>query len=212
MDAIVGVLALQGGFASHTAVLARLGATVHEVRVEQDLAGCDALVIPGGESTTLTRLLMEPNTGYGTGTPWKSGRLFGALREFARTRPTMGTCAGLIMLARPSLDERVVPLDVLPVSVERNAYGRQTESFIERIPLRFPGAGSEPYPATFIRAPKIVAMDGGVETLATARDAEGVENPVMVRYKKILALSFHPELTPQDARIHAYFLSMLGNL
>ncbi len=212
MNAKVGILALQGGFASHAAVLARLGASVREVRVERDLEGCDALVIPGGESTTLTRLLMEPNTGYGTLTPWKPSRLFGALREFARERPTMGTCAGLIMLARPSPDERVVPLDVLPVTVERNAYGRQTESFIERIPLRFPGAGDEPYPATFIRAPKIVAMESGVETLATARDASGAESPVMVRHGKILALSFHPELTPSDARIHAYFLSLVGNL
>jgi pyridoxal 5'-phosphate synthase pdxT subunit len=204
-NTIVGVLALQGGYASHIAVLRALGADAREVRTERDLAPCASLVIPGGESTVLTKLLMLRGTGPGTGRPWERSPLFDAIRAFALERPVMGTCAGLIMLARPCGDERVVSLDVLPVTVERNAYGRQTESFIERIPLD-PTFGDDgaPYPATFIRAPRIVSIDEGVAVLARARTGE----PVMVRKGNILALTFHPELTPKDARVHAYFLAM----
>lgn len=216
MNDIIGVLALQGGYASHIAVLRALGADAREVRTERDLAPCQALVIPGGESTVLTKLLMMSGTGPGTGRAWERSTLFGALRAFALEKPVMGTCAGLIMLARPCLDERVVSLDVLPVSVERNAYGRQTESFIERIALdpAFGGAhdNSAPYPATFIRAPRITAIGEGVTVLArasTTRDggvSDGKGEPVMVRKGTILALTFHPELTPKDTRIHEYFL------
>ena len=131
----VGVLALQGAFAQHKRVLEALGVGTREVRTMGELVECDALVIPGGESTVLTRHLMEPGTGYGTSTPWKPLPLFGALRDFARTKPVMGTCAGLIILARDCGDERVVPLEALPVTVERNAYGRQTESFVRNIAL-----------------------------------------------------------------------------
>lgn len=209
MNDIIGVLALQGGYASHIAVLRALGADAREVRTERDLAPCDSLVIPGGESTVLTKLLMRPGTGPGTGRAWERSTLFDALRAFAQEKPVMGTCAGLIMLARPCLDERVVSLDVLPVTVERNAYGRQTESFVERIELD-PAFGDArdgdlaPYPATFIRAPRIVSVDEGVTVLALTHAGE----PVMVRKGNILALTFHPELTPSDMRIHDYFLAM----
>lgn len=206
MKHTIGVLALQGGFASHIAVLESLGAHAIEIREEKDLAPCDGLVIPGGESTVLTKLLMIPGTGPETGTPWKPSAFHAALRDFALTRPVMGTCAGLIMLARPSGDERVVPLDVLPVSVSRNAYGRQTESFIGDVELSLSGGanGTKPYAATFIRAPRIVELDPEVRVLAR-RGAE----PVMVQWRNILALAFHPELTPSDTRIHEYFLSLL---
>jgi 5'-phosphate synthase pdxT subunit len=172
-------------------------------------------VIPGGESTVLTRLLMKAGTGPGCGAPWEPLPFHGAIRAFAQANPVMGTCAGLIMLARPCGDERVVPFDVLPVTVERNAYGRQTESFIEGIELDFPDAGlpkgnetAKPYPATFIRAPKITAVAEGVSVLARAKNASGGSDPVLVRHGLILGLTFHPELTPDDTRIHEYFLAM----
>lgn len=221
MKHIIGVLALQGGFASHAAVLSSLGQEAREVRTAKDLEQCEGLVIPGGESTVLTKLLMKSDTGPAFGTPWEPGPLFIAIGEFVKTKPVMGTCAGLIMLARDSGDERVVPLGAIPVTVERNAYGRQTESFIEPIELDIPhgdakkiaigtaqnAAERKPYPATFIRAPKITEIASGVEILARARNANGSFDPVMVRYKNILGLSFHPELTPADTRVHEYFLS-----
>lgn len=205
MKHTIGVLALQGGFASHIAVLESLGANAKEVREEKDLALCDGLVIPGGESTALTKHLMLPGGGPETGKPWEPSQFYTALREFALTHPVMGTCAGLIMLARPCGDERVVPLDVLPVSVSRNAYGRQTESFIGNVELNLPGLpdGDKPYAAMFIRAPRIVDLDPEVCVLAR----RGKE-PVMVQWRKILALAFHPELTPSDTRIHEYFLTL----
>lgn len=210
MKPTIGVLALQGGYAKHIEVLASLGAATREVRTAGDLAPCDALVIPGGESTVMTRLLMEPGTGFGTGLPWKPAPLFLALRDFTGAKPVMGTCAGLIMLARPCGDERVVPLDVLPVTIERNAYGRQTESFVEDIALDLPATdGSPPYPATFIRAPRIVDVGPGVSVLALAKNASGGLDPVMVQQGRILGLTFHPELTIQDRRIHSYFLTLI---
>lgn len=214
----VGILALQGGFASHGTVFESLGAAVREVRSEADLGGCDALVIPGGESTVLTRLLMEPGTGPAFGKPWEPSPLWHALRRFGdpdgpSPKPVMGTCAGLIMLARPCGDERVVSLGLLPATVERNAYGRQNESFVEGIELRegSPGeAGRKPFRAVFIRAPRIRGLGDGVEVLASAR-GHGLEEPVMVRYRNILGLTFHPELEPEDPRIHRYFLGMGQN-
>jgi 5'-phosphate synthase pdxT subunit len=213
MNHIIGVLALQGGYASHIAVLRTLGAETREVRTLSDLESCGALVIPGGESTVLTKHLMAGGTGPGTGLPWERSPFFNAVREFALEKHVMGTCAGLIMLARPCGDERVVSLDVLPVTVERNAYGRQTESFIERIELdpSFGGAG-KPYPATFIRAPRISAVGEGVTVLARSGDkkTDPLGEPVMVRKDNLLGLTFHPELTPSDTRIHEYFLEMRG--
>ncbi len=215
MNKTIGVLALQGGFASHIAVLESLGARTREVRTIGDLESCESLVIPGGESTVLTRHLMEPGTGYWTASPWKPSPLFLALREFARQRPTMGTCAGLIMLARSCGDERVVPLEILDVEIERNAYGRQTESVVEPVTLaigRKPSADDgvpgdetdgQPYPATFIRAPRITRVGKTVEVLAR-RDG----SPVFVRQAQLLGLTFHPELAPDDTRIHAFFISL----
>jgi 5'-phosphate synthase pdxT subunit len=215
MSTIVGVLALQGGYASHIAVLESIGAETLEVRTVADLARCGSLIIPGGESTVMTRLLMKGGTGPGAGKPWEPGPLFLALKDFTATYPVMGTCAGLIMLARPCGDERVVSLDALPVSVERNAYGRQTESFVMKVDIDLGGAKtasrsdvSPSYTATFIRAPKIIGVEKGVDVLASAKDARGEPYPVMVRSGNILGLAFHPELTPGDARIHEYFLTL----
>ncbi|HOT62440.1 MAG TPA: pyridoxal 5'-phosphate synthase glutaminase subunit PdxT [Treponemataceae bacterium] len=210
MAPTIGVLALQGGFASHRAAFGRLGAEAREIRTATDLEGIDALVIPGGESTTLTKLLMESD--WEPGAPPRPGRLWHALRDFARERPTMGTCAGLILLARDSGDPRVVPLDVLPITVTRNAYGRQAESFVAPVTLAPECAGGNPdrpFPATFIRAPRIASVETGVVVLAR----EGVDPergaPIMVRFGSILGLTFHPELNPEDDRVHRYFLKEL---
>jgi len=203
MDTIIGVLALQGGFASHIAILKKIGEQAIEVRTEKDLALCGRLIIPGGESTVLTKLLMESDSGPAVFKPWKPGPLFKAIGQFASANPVMGTCAGLIMLARPCNDERVVSLDMLPVTVERNAYGRQTESFVQEI--EFEGKQCH---ATFIRAPRIISVEDGVTVLAWAPKASGQSDPVMVRYGQILGLTFHPELTPMETRIHEYFAAM----
>ncbi len=194
MKRTIGVLALQGGFASHISVLQKLGTTVREIRKPTDLSGCDGLVIPGGESTVMTKLLLAGDSSF-----------YPALRTFSLKFPVMGTCAGLIILARPCGDERVVSLDVLPVSIERNSYGRQTESFIEPIQVHLGGnsADDRPFRATFIRAPRISAVDENVQVLAHAKG-----DPVMVRFGHLLGLTFHPELTPNDPRIHEYFLTL----
>ncbi len=194
MKRTVGVLALQGGFASHISVLTRLGAEAREIRTPADLSGCDGLIIPGGESTVMTKLLLADDSSF-----------YPALRTFSLRYPVMGTCAGLIILARPCGDERVVSLDVLPVSVERNSYGRQTESFIEPVYLHLDGTAADerPFTATFIRAPRISAVETGVRVLARAKG-----DPVMVRSGHLLGLTFHPELTPADTRIHEYFLTL----
>jgi 5'-phosphate synthase pdxT subunit len=161
----VGVLALQGNFREHAAMLRRLGAEVVEVRKPEELAGLDGLVVPGGESTTFMRLM----------------RLYGldeAIREFER--PILGTCAGMIVLDRDHLG-------LVDLSVERNAYGRQVASFEADLQL----AGyDEPLRGVFIRAPRVRETGDEVQVLAE-RDGE----PVLVRGGRILVASFHPELT-----------------
>ena len=172
----VGVLALQGGFEAHAKALRNLGADVREVRVPADLEGLEALVIPGGESTTIT-LGVERE---GLAEP---------LSDFVRSgRPVLGTCAGMIMLDREHLG-------LLDVSVRRNAFGRQLASF--EAELDFDG---EPLHAVFIRAPWVEDAGEGVEVLA---EVDG--HPVAVRQDNILAVAFHPELT-DDGRLHRWLV------
>jgi pyridoxal 5'-phosphate synthase pdxT subunit len=178
---VVGVLALQGGFAAHSAVLERLGATVREVRVPVDLEGLDGLVLPGGESTTMTLGIEREG-------------LAEPLRAFhAAGRPLLGTCAGLILLDRAHLG-------LMDIVAERNAFGRQVHSFEEDLDLGFDGG---PLRAVFIRAPWITEHGAGVEVLAAV---DG--HPVAAREGTILAISFHPELGDDD-RLHAAFLDMV---
>lgn len=176
---VIGVLALQGNFREHTAVLRRLGADVVEVRKAEHLEAVDGLVLPGGESTAITRLMRL----YG---------LEGAIRAFAG--PVLGTCAGMILLDREHLG-------LVDVTVRRNAYGRQVASFEADIPL---AGDPEPLRGVFIRAPGIVEVGPAAEVLA--RDPEG--RPVAVRQGRVLATAFHPELTG-DRRLHRLLARMV---
>ncbi|HEY7465990.1 MAG TPA: pyridoxal 5'-phosphate synthase glutaminase subunit PdxT [Dehalococcoidia bacterium] len=185
----VGVLALQGDFSEHEAILRKLDAEVREVRLPADLEGLDCLIIPGGESTTITRLMAM----YG---------LLEPLRAFAAHRPVWGTCAGMIVMAKHATDLDKETLGLMDVVVVRNAFGRQVDSFeadlqIEEIP-------GEPYHAVFIRAPLIKDAGPGVKVLASI-EGRGI---VAARQGHLLATSFHPELT-DDPRIHRYFLSFV---
>jgi 5'-phosphate synthase pdxT subunit len=186
----IGVLALQGDFALHRGALARCGAEVVEVRRPEELAGLDGLVLPGGESTTLLKLMEE----------W---RFAPALEKFhAEGRPIFGTCAGLIVLAREVVNPPQVSLGLIDVAVERNAYGRQRESFEAAGTARL--AGPEvPIEMVFIRAPRIVRTGPGVEVLAR----QGTDT-VMAREGTVLVAAFHPELTDSTA-VHEYFCEMV---
>ena len=184
----VGVIALQGAFAEHAAALDALGAHAVLVREPGALAGVDAIVLPGGESTTMSLLL-------------GSSGLYDALAErLDGGLPAFGTCAGLILLAREVSDGRPDQrsFGALDVRVARNGYGRQPESF--EIPLDIPAAGAEPFPGVFIRSPRITATGASVSVLARV---DG--DPVLVREGPVLAAAFHPELSG-DLRLHHLFL------
>lgn len=186
----IGVLALQGDFSLHAAALARCGATAVEVRKPEQLAGLDGLIMPGGESTTLLKLM-------------DAWGFVPALEKFHRAgRPIFGTCAGLILLARGVESPKQFSLGLIDVDVERNAYGRQRESFEAQgtATLRGRDAAVE---MVFIRAPRIRRTGPGVETLAR----HGGE-PVMAREGTVLVATFHPELT-DDPTVHAYFCEMV---
>lgn len=185
---MIGVLALQGDFDAHLTALGRAGVLACAVRTAEEIRASDGLVIPGGESTTL-RTLME-----GTGVDE-------AIREVARRGdPVLGTCAGAILLADRVTNPDAHGLGLLPVTVARNAYGRQLDSTVLRLTdLDRSALGNTPLEAVFIRAPKITAAGPGVEVLAR-RDGD----PVLVRKDNVLAATFHPELT-EDRRVFDLF-------
>lgn len=183
----VGVLALQGGFAAHREMLRGLGVQVEEVRCWDQLRALDALLLPGGESSALLRLM--------EGAPW-----FDALRSFhARGGALMGTCAGCILLAREVREPAQASVGAIDLTVARNAYGRQIASF--EAWLDAPALGDGPLPGVFIRAPRLLALGPDVEVLARHQ-----QQPVLVRQGRVLCATFHPELT-QDTRVHRLFLS-----
>lgn len=187
----IGVLAVQGDFAEHCHVIRSIGADATEVRLPEHLNGLDGLIIPGGESTTLSRLMSLYN-------------LREPVAEIAEAgRPVWGTCAGMIMLASEITEEDPVPLAVMDVGVQRNAFGRQVDSFEQDLAIK--GFGDDPYHAIFIRAPVIIRVGNDVDVLARLDDGR----PVAVRQNNLLATAFHPELTA-DARIHRYFVAMAG--
>ncbi|MYC35065.1 MAG: pyridoxal 5'-phosphate synthase glutaminase subunit PdxT [Chloroflexi bacterium] len=187
----IGVLAVQGDFAEHCHVLRSIGSDTTEVRLPEHLAGLDGLIIPGGESTTLSRLMSLYNLREPVADMAASGRA------------VWGTCAGMIMLAAEITEEDPVPLAVMDVGVQRNAFGRQVDSFEQDLAIK--GLGSDPYHAIFIRAPVILRVGEEVDVLSSLPDGR----PVAVRQKNLLATAFHPELTA-DARIHRYFVAMAG--
>jgi 5'-phosphate synthase pdxT subunit len=188
----IGVLALQGAFKEHISVLRKLGVEAVEVRLPEQLDGLDGLIIPGGESTTLTILMKA----YGFSE--KIVQL--AKNDF----PIFGTCAGMIMLANGlSNNGGVEPIGVMAIKVRRNAFGRQVDSF--EAGLSIPELGEEPFSGVFIRAPKIESIGKSCEALATLDDG----SIVAVRQGKLLATAFHPELT-DDTRLHQYFLDIVS--
>jgi 5'-phosphate synthase pdxT subunit len=192
----VGVLALQGDVEEHAKTLAELGAHPVEVRTPEDLAGLDALVLPGGESTTLSLLL-------------ESSGLFEPVRQALREgMPAFGTCAGMILLASEVSDAKAGQrsMGAIDIGVRRNAFGRQRESFECQLELRqLPGG---PFPAVFIRAPVVERVGPGAEVLAELPAVAGHGRPVAVavRQGQVLVTAFHPELSG-DLRVHQLFLS-----
>ena len=185
----VGVLALQGGFAEHIDALRQLGADAFPVRLPAELECVDALVFPGGESTTIAKLMRDYS-------------LFDGLnRLIAEGLPVLGTCAGMVLLAGKVTGNDVHPLGAMDIEVRRNAFGRQVDSFEADIAI--PALDPPMYHAVFIRAPLIEKVGDGVEVLANLPDG----SPVAVRERNLLAAAFHPELTP-DLRFHEYFLAL----
>jgi 5'-phosphate synthase pdxT subunit len=185
----VGVLALQGAFREHKQSLIKCGADVIEVRKLEDLDKCSALIIPGGESTTIGKLLIEWN-------------LMEAIKKRVQERmPLFGTCAGMILMSKDIRNSNQPRLGILDVEVVRNAYGRQVDSF--EMNLTIEGL-DEPFSSVFIRAPYITKVGPGVQILSKHDD-----KIVMVRQGKLLGCSFHPELT-DDLRIHQYFVNMIN--
>jgi 5'-phosphate synthase pdxT subunit len=183
----IGVLALQGAFDVHARRLAELGATTSLVRKPEDLDGLDAIVIPGGESTTFLKHLERAG-------------FYDVLKAFVQTHPTFGTCAGCILLAKDVENPPQASFAALDITVQRNAYGRQNDSAIIQSETSLPGG---PLEMVFIRAPRITRLGPGIETLAT-RD----ESPTLIRQGHLLAATFHPELT-DDLRVHQLFLNIV---
>ena len=185
----IGVLALQGAFDVHAKRLAELGATTSLIRKPEQLASLDALVLPGGESTTFLKHLERAG-------------FYDTLDTFVHTKPVFGTCAGCILLAKEVSNPTQRSFAVLDIAVERNAYGRQNDSAILNEQTALPGG---PLEMVFIRAPRISRIGEDVETLAT-RDG----SPTLVRQGHMLAATFHPELT-EDTRVHQLFLDIVRN-
>jgi 5'-phosphate synthase pdxT subunit len=183
----IGVLAIQGDFAAHAQALEDAGAEAIEVRKPAELDGLDGLILPGGESTTFLRFLERDN-------------FLQALRAFVAEKPSFGTCAGCILLARNVSHPPQDSLAAMDISVERNAYGRQIDSAIRTGETKLPGG---PLEMVYIRAPRIAAVGPGVDIMA---ERDGF--PVLVRQGDLLAATFHPELS-NDRRVHQYFVDMV---
>jgi 5'-phosphate synthase pdxT subunit len=187
----IGVLALQGDFDAHRERLEELGAEVVLVKRPEQLEEIDGLVIPGGESGTFLKLLGEAG--------------FEKLKQFVQVKPTFGTCAGAILLANVVENPKQSGLGALDISIRRNAYGRQIDSSIRQGRLVQGKLGDSPLEMVFIRAPKIERVGPGVEVIAT----EG-SDPVAVRQGRVMASTFHPELS-DDTRVHRAFLDLVRN-
>jgi len=186
----VGVLAIQGDFQEHQLVLERIGVDAPEIRLPHQLDDVDGLIIPGGESTTIVQLIDI----YGFRETLE--------RKVASGMPVWGTCAGMIVLAERLMEHRPEPLHLMNITVSRNAFGRQVDSF--EADLNFSDLEGPPFHAVFIRAPVVTEMGEGVRSLATLDNGR----PVAVRQENLLATAFHPELT-DDTRIHELFVRIV---
>jgi len=187
----IGVLASQGAFAEHISMLHQLDVEALPIRLPHQLAELDGLIIPGGESTSISNLMLNDN-------------LINEIRNLAKNGlPIFGTCAGMILLAKRISDLNVEPIEVMEITVRRNAFGRQKDSF--ETELSIPVLGEKPFPGIFIRAPIIEQANSQVKILA--RLANGTR--VAARQEKLLASAFHPELT-NDLRFHQYFLDIVA--
>jgi len=187
----IGVLAVQGAFAEHIAILHKLEVEALPVRLPSEIKGLDGLIIPGGESTSITRLMLDYN-------------LVSEIKDLAKNSlPIFGTCAGMILLAKEILEPNVEPLGLMDITVKRNAFGRQKDSF--EAELHIPVLGEKPFPAIFIRAPVIKQANNMVEILTRLNNG----NIAAARQGNLLASTFHPELT-DDLRFHQYFLSIVA--
>ena len=182
----IGVLAVQGAFIEHEHIIEQIGHEVIEIRQKKDLEGIDGIILPGGESTVQGQLLR------------KLDMLDTIKSLIADGLPTLATCAGLILLAEHIDNDDSVHIGTLPVTVKRNAYGRQLGSFVRTAPMK----GFDEFPMTFIRAPYISSVKDNVDVLATVDD-----RIVAVQYNNQIGLAFHPELS-DDTRIHEYFISL----
>ncbi len=186
----VGILAFQGDFAKHQEVFAKLGCLTQLVKSSWQLANIDCLVIPGGESSVIDRFI-------------KSQQIADPIKEFATKKPVWGTCAGMIMLAtQVENDPGLTPLGLLDITVDRNGYGRQFDSFVDDGEFTVNGKNQK-LEMVFIRAPKVSSIGEGVQVLGKCR-----KEPVIVQQGKVIATAFHPELT-KSAKFQQYFLSLL---
>jgi pyridoxal 5'-phosphate synthase pdxT subunit len=189
----IGVLAIQGDFDAHRKRLEELGAKVVLIKKPEQLDEIDGLIIPGGESSTFLKLLGEAG--------------FEKLKQFVRAKATFGTCAGAILLASEVENPKQVGLGALDIRIRRNAYGRQLESSIREGRFVKEKLGDSPLEMVFIRAPRIERIGPGVEVIAT----EGKDkDPVAVRQGRVMATTFHPELS-EDTRVHRAFLDLVSN-
>lgn len=189
----IGVLASQGAFAEHIAIIHRLKQEAFPVRLSRELARLDGLIIPGGESTSISKLMSDYD-------------LMGEIQTLAQDGlPIFGTCAGMILMAKEASDSDAKLLELMDIRVKRNAFGRQRESF--ETELAIPSLGDEPFPGIFIRAPLIEQVSDGVEVLSKLADGTAVA----ARQRRWLVSSFHPELTG-DLRFHQYFLDIVHGL
>ncbi len=186
----IGVLASQGAFAEHIAILHQLKVEALPIRLPRELNGLNGLIIPGGESSSISKLMLDYN-------------LMNEVRNLAKNGlPILGTCAGMILLANKVSDLNIEPLGAMDITVRRNAFGRQIDSF--ETELSMPVLGEKPFPGIFIRAPLIEQANSEVEILARLNDGTGVA----ARQGKLLASAFHPELT-DDLRFHQYFMDIV---
>ena len=188
----IGVLSLQGDFKNHIDILKELNINVKKVRYSNDFDSLDGLIIPGGESTAISNLIVKQG-------------LYEVIEKFVNTKPVYGTCAGLILLSSRIMDsnnlkKNINLFKVLDIEIERNGWGRQIDSFVQEIKIK---PFKKDYKAIFIRAPKIKSLHKSIEVLSEFSDT-----PVMIKKGYILGTTFHPELT-KDIRVHEYFINMV---